>query len=378
MSVIKDFVNDIKKSVLLRILVEVFSTFGLGFASFFFHKHDLELYKIMLIWAISPLASLPVVIFSNTWNIRKFLTIGLLSFTAMNLSLLFYNQFSYILFGIFNGIALGYFWVSNNYIFFLKSTNAHHAKNMSINFALGPLIGIVIPPIGAILIDSFNFKLFFLLTSVLSLVPLLYMRNDFFNHTMKQSFREADKAFSGLRLVAFFNGALHFFQGNFLAIYVLLYLKTEYEISGMLSYLALMSLIVSFGLAYASDKYEKRTTILYPLLFIMALLIILIPALKTLPGLITVIGIYAIFDNLSLPIRFAAPMDVVKPDIGFWRCEEVWGNLGRTIVFVIAAVLVYSENYWAAFGIFAIMTAVFPFIISFQINSLKNSLTDSV
>lgn len=371
MSAVKDFVKVLKKSVLLRILVEVFCTFGLGFASFYFHKQDLELYKIMLIWAISPLASLPVVIFSNTWKVRKFLIMGLLSFTAMNLSLLFYNQFSYILFGIFNGLALGYFWVSNNYIFFLKSTNEHHAKNMSINFALGPLIAIAIPPLGALLIDGFGFKIFFLFTSIISLIPMLYVRKDFFNHTMKQSFREADKAFSGLRLIAFFNGALHFFQGNFLAIYVLIYLKTEYEISGMLSYLALMSLLVSFALAYASDKYKKRTTILYPLLFIMSMLIILIPTLKTLPALITIIGIYAIFDNLSLPIRFAVPMDVVKADIGFWRCEEVWGNLGRTIVFVIAAALVYSENYWAAFSMFAIMTAVFPFIISYQINSLK-------
>jgi hypothetical protein len=102
-------------------------------------------------------------------------------------------------------------------------------------------------------------------------------------------------------------------------------------------------------------------------------LIILVPSFKSLAALIPIIGVYSILDNLSLPIRFAVPMDVVTMDIGFWRANEFYGNMGRTIVFAAASLLLYAGNKWAAFSIFAVMTFAFPFIISRKIGSLRKT-----
>lgn len=361
------FFGRLKKGAILNLMVSVLGSLGLGFASYYFQTQGLAFYKIMLVWAIGPLVSLPVVFFVHAWSTRTFLRLGVLAFTGMSLSLLFYNPFSYILFGICGGLVLACFWVSFNYVFFLASAKSQHAKDSSVYFLLGPLIGMVMPSLGALLIDGFGFRVLFFVTSLLSLVPLLYVKGVYFDHTMDISFRQADKDFSGIRLIAFFDGVLHYFQGHFLTIYALLFLKTEYEVGGLLSYLALLSLFVSFVFSYISDRRNKRVEFLYPLLIAMAILILVMPSLHSLSALVIVIGVYAILDNLSLPIRFAVHMDMGTRDIGFWRASEFYGNIGRTVIFGLSALLLYVGNYWLPFIIFAFMSFAFPFIISYKL-----------
>jgi hypothetical protein len=370
MTSIDNYVRRMKKAVTLNLLVQLSNNLGLGFAAYFFKIHDVALYKIILIWAISPLASLPVLLVSNNWNIKQYLRYGSLAYAGMTLSLLFFNRYSFLLFGIFYGLALSCFWVSFNYVFFLKSAEDGHAKDSSLYFIIGPLVGIVLPPLGALIISDWGYRALFFITLLLCLLPPLYIRGKDFDFRIKQTFKQADKAFAGLRTIVFFDGALHFFQSNFLAIYALLFLKTEFQVGGLLSYLALISLIASFVVSYASDKYKRRVEILYPFLIIMSLLIISVPHFRSLAALIPLIGAYSILDNLSLPIRFAVPMDVVTMDIGFWRANEFYGNIGRTLVFAAASLLLYEGNRWAAFAVFALMTFAFPFIISKKINSL--------
>jgi MFS family permease len=365
-----NFFSKRKKGIALNIAIDAVSSFGIGFAAYFFHAQHLALYKIMLVWAISPLASLPIVFFINQWDTRKFLRLGVLASIGASLSLLFYSPYSYLLFGIFSGLILGLFWVSFNYCFFAGSADHQHAKDSSLYFILGPLVGIVMPPLGALVIDSFSYHVLFSITCVAMFIPFLLIHGKYFDHKETIIFKDADRAFSGIRLIAFFDGALHFFQGHFLTIYILLFLKTEYEFGSLLSYLAIISLSVSFVLSYVSDKYKKRTQILYPLLLLMATIIMLIPSIKNLALLVPVIGLYAVLDNLSLPIRFATHIDMGTKDTGFWRMSEFYGNIGRTILFALAAFFLYIGNYWVPFALFAVMTAVFPFIISHKLQRM--------
>jgi hypothetical protein len=107
---------------------------------------------------------------------------------------------------------------------------------------------------------------------------------------------------------------------------------------------------------------------------VMSLLILIIPELKSLSILLVIGGIYAFLDNLSLPIRYAVPMDLAKAvDIGFWRASEFYGNIGRASVFGVTALLLFTGNKWAAFAIFAAMTFAAPFIISRKTNLLRKS-----
>lgn len=367
-----DFFRQIQKGITLNSLIQIVNNFGLGFAAYYFKIQGVELYKIILTWAIGPLVALLIVRFNNIYDIKRFMRLGVLAYTGMALSLLFFNPFSFILLGACSGLTSAFFWVCFNYLFFIRSTNGNHAKNSSVYFILGPLIGVVMPPLGALVINGFGYRVLFSLTGLLTFLPLLYIRGKYFDHRFDTSWQKTDQNFSGFRLITFFNGASHYFQGNFLAIYAVLFLHTEYQVGGLLSYLALVSLAASFILAHVSDKSQKRVEILYPLLITMSGLILITPALS-LQLLIPVIGLYAALDNLSLPIRFAVPMDYVKLDIGFWRASEYYCNLGRTVVFGGASLLLYMGNKWSAFFIFATLTFLFPFVINRKINWLRTS-----
>lgn len=369
MRAVKDYFRSMKKGVLLNLLVQLNINLGLGFAAYYFKIHGTEMYKIILIWALSPLVSLPVVYFPKTWNIRKNLSYGLLGYTGMALSLLFLNEYSFLLFAISSGLTLGFFWVSCNYIFFLNSNDSRYAKDSAIYFILGPFIGILLPPLGSLLIDNVGYRALFLMSVLLSLLPFLYIKDKDFDVRVENSFSEARQAFKGLRLITMLDAALHFFQGHFLAIYALLYIKSEYQVGGLLSYLALISLAASFLVSYWSDRYKKRVEILYPLLILMSVTMLVMPSAKSLAALLPLIGLYAILDNLSLPIRFAVPMDFVKMDISFWRASEFYGNVGRTIVFLIATLLLYFGSAWLAFTFFALLTFLIPFIINYKVKT---------
>jgi MFS family permease len=366
------FLSQRKKGAFLNLMVNTVNGLGLGFASFYFQSQGLDFYKIMLVWAIGPLVSLPFVYFINSWNTKKFLRLGVLAYAGAALSLLFYSPYSYLLFGVFNGLMLGLFWVSFNNVFFNRSVDHQHAKDSSIYFIIPAIAGIIMPSLGALLIDNSGYKVLFAVTFLICILPFLYIQGKYFDYKETISFKQADKDFSGIRLIAFFDGALHFFQGHFLTIYALLFLQTEYEVGALLGYLALVSLSVSFALSYASDRYKKRVEILYPLLFAMAILIIAIPSVNSLAILIPIIGIYAVLDNLSLPIRFAVHLDMGTKDTGFWRVSEFYGNIGRSIIFAVAAVSLWLGNYWLPFAIFAGMTAIFPFIIKSKLRQQQD------
>ncbi len=361
------FFSERKKGVYLNLMVNTINMFGLGFASFYFQTQGLAFYKIMLVWAIGPLVTLPFLYFINRWHTKTLLKLGVLSYAGAALSLLFYNEYSYLLFSVFNGLMLSLFWISFNTVFFNRLAVNQHAKDSSLYFILPALSGMIMPPLGALVIDNFGYKVLFLIAFMACIVPLLYIQGKYFDYKENITFRQANKALSGIRLIAFIDSAIHFFQWHFLTIYALLFLKTEYELGGLLGYLALISLFVSFALSYASDRYKKRTAILLPLLLIMSMLIIAMPTLNSLTLLIPIIGLYAILDNLSMPIRFAVRLDMGTGDTGFWRASEFYGNIGRTTIFALSAAFLYIGNYWLPFFMFAIITAIFPLIIKYKL-----------
>lgn len=370
------FFNRLKKGAALNIMINTVKSLGLGFASYYFLTQGLEFYKIVLVWAIIPLAALPVVYFINDWDTKKFLRIGVAAYAGAALSLLFYMPYSYILFGIFNGLASGLFWVSFNTAFFNKSKNSQHAKDASMYFIFPSLAGIVMPPLGALVIDSFGYKILFLVTLLICIAPFLYIQGKYFDYKATMSFKKVSKQFHGIRLIASMDASLHFFQWHFLTIYALLFLNTEYEFGGLLSYLALISLVVSFALSYASDRFNKRVEILFPLLIVMAVLILIIPSLHSLAALVPIIGLYTVLDKLSLPIRYAVPVDMGTKDIGFWRASEFYGSVGRGATFAISALLLFIGNYWLPFILFAAIAGAYPFVVNYKLKHRKLATID--
>jgi hypothetical protein len=96
----------------------------------------------------------------------------------------------------------------------------------------------------------------------------------------------------------------------------------------------------------------------------MAILLIAMPSIKSVPVLFAIIGVYAIVDNLCLPIRFAIPLDLSNKDIGYWRAAEFYGNIGSLIAFSLSSLFLYLGNRWLPFALYALLAFSFPFLAS--------------
>lgn len=84
-----------------------------------------------------------------------------------------------------------------------------------------------------------------------------------------------------------------------------------------------------------------------------------------------IVGIYAILDNMSLPIRYAIPLDVKVKDIGFWRAGEVYGNIGRVVAFGLSSLFLYFGNYWIPLVIFALLSFSIPLVVKLRVTGVK-------
>ncbi|MBU2689936.1 MAG: MFS transporter [Candidatus Eisenbacteria bacterium] len=339
----------------------------MSFASLYFKSQGLPIFKIIIVWAISPAVAMLVVSLVRSYSIRTFLCIGILLYAMKALTLFFYFKYSYLLYGMLAGLVLGIFWVALNYIFFSRSPSANHAKNSSVYFIIPSLLGIILPPVGALIIGYTNFKVLFALVVLLSPISLGYVLKKIPAQIAVFNFRDSHRRFKGLKLITGFEGALHFFQSVFIPVYILLFLTSEFEVGGFHSYTAFIGFIVTVILAKYSDKQQKRLVVIAPLLIAMGVVILLLGAIHQVWWWLMLIGVYSFLDNITLPIRFAIPMDFKGKDIGFWAMSEFYGNFGRTVLLALSAVFFYFNAYWLAFIIFALIALFYPSVINYQI-----------
>lgn len=358
-------------------MTNFFSAMGFTFASLYFDSHGLPLYGIVVMAAIGPAVAMLIVAIFRTFYVRAFLILGALAYTMRAIALIFYFNYSFVLYGIFGGVTLGLFWVSLNYVFFKKSVITSHAKDSSVYFIVPQLLAMLLPPLGAFVIRSTSFIFLFSVTGVLSLIPAVYAYRNIEPLTLTNKFRDTIQRFSGLKLITFVEGALHYFQSTFVPIYILLFVNTAFGIGGFESYLALIGFAVTIVLARHSDKKRSRLGTLKPILWLMGILILALGLIHNWYVWLLLIGVYAFLDNISLPLRFALPMDYKDKDMGFWRVSEFYGNFGRVVFLGISAVLFYMHMYIVAFVLFAVLAASYPLMIKYctrHLNEKKLSL----
>jgi hypothetical protein len=173
-------------------------------------------------------------------------------------------------------------------------------------------------------------------------------------------FSQSVEKFSGLKLIASLEGALHYFKGAYVPLYVLVFLESEVAVGNFHSYVAMAGFIVTAVLAYQSDRREERLSFAAPALVLMGVLIIALGFVHRFPVWLTLVGIYTFLDNITLPLRFAMPMDLKPTDVGFWCASEFFGNLGRVVCLGVAALFLYFDINWAPFVVFGLIALGYP------------------
>ena len=83
------------------------------------------------------------------------------------------------------------------------------------------------------------------------------------------------------------------------------------------------------------------------------------------------VGVYTLLNTISSPLRLAISMDGRKMEMGFWRIRELFLNLGRVGTLGIAVIFFYHELYWPVFGLFGILTLLYPVLIQYKLKNVR-------
>src|SRR3989338_553129 len=365
----------LKKSFGLLMLMQVVSTFSLSFVFIFFKEQGFSLWSLVLMDAILVMIGVVAVLCFNTILLKRFLLFGILGHVVLLFSLAFFQpQISYWFYSVILGLNMVFFWLPINYLFFSTSSMKTNAMDSFLYWVAPSLISILLPPIGAYVIHAFGYASLFYLSCVLYLVPLFLTYRYFptkIESTIHTNLREEIMRFKSLKTISLVEGALHFFAMLIIPVYALLFFKTEVEVGLFLSYMALISFFISFLLAQYSDSSQQRKKPMFILFLLLCTVTVSLAFVQDVQMWYVAVGVYTLLNTISSPLRLAISMDGRKMEMGFWRIRELFLNLGRVGTLGIAVIFFYHELYWPVFGLFGILTLLYPVLIQYKLKNVR-------
>lgn len=346
--------------------------FALSFVPLFLREHGYGLPAIILFYLLLCLGVILLLPWLSTHNLRRSILYGYLCYAGTLLSLLFGSGLtSYVLYVIFGAGTFAFFWIPFNYIFFNTTQKETSGTDSAFFFNSTAILGVFAPLLGAAMIKWGGYSWLFGLTSLAYLLLGAYVYSRLPNENFTFHFRNYVKEFKGLKTISCLEGSLQFFPGIILGIYALRFFETASSYGYFLSYLGIIGLIIALIVTHHSDRQQKRLGYLFPLFFIMALSMIIIPLVHSITYWIIAVGIFSLLNNISAPLRSAVSMDVKKVDFGFWKAREFFTNIGRVITLGISALFFYYELYWPVFVMYGLIAVIYPFLVKYKFNEMR-------
>ncbi len=349
--------------------------FGFSFIPLFLKENGYSLWQLIFLYAVYTfLASLFIVVIS-VFHIKTFLIMGL-AFQGLT-ALLFgvYPSSTFYLYAALLALTTVFYWIPLNWIFFQQAQQKTNATHSSLYFLVPGIVSIILPPLGAMAVNTLGYHWLFGITGLLYLFFILLVHKIFpENYEEKVPFWKSFQQLKGIRTITFCDGALHFFGGAVLPIYGLLFLQTESDIGFYLSSLGFLGVILALFLARRSDASQQRKNYLFILFFLMSLSIIsifgLTPATARWQFFLGV-GLFMITSTLSSPLRLAVSLDVKTADLSFWKSREFCLNAGRAATLAITAFFFYQEYYLPVFVMYGIIAIVYPLLVNYKMKRLS-------
>ncbi len=363
----------VKNGYFFLFLVTLPGLFSLSFVPLFLKNQPYPFYYLILVYAVYSAVTCFLIPFINRCNLRRSMAWGFFLYALSVAVLAFHIQYySFFLYSVLIGITNAFLWIPLNYFYFNTSSKQTNAVDSTIYMSLTPILSIIVPFLGVLIINSGGFLVLFLFAAFLySISGVLAVRLLPSEELPSSSFLQLLHSFKGLKTITMIEGALFFLSCAIIPVYALLFFHTTLEFGGFLSYLGLLALVVSLVISHFSDRSQKRVRLIFILLWILALsLLSLIFATTTLTWIILSSALVIII-NLSAPLRLAISMDVKRVDLGFWRVREFFLTLGRVIFMTISVILFYFQLYWGVFLMFALLAFIYPLLVKRKLKELN-------
>jgi MFS family permease len=349
---------------------EIIATLVFSFMPIFLKEQGYNLGWIIFIPALATGISLIPLFLVREYDIRKSIAAGFLIYCGSSLLLLFFPPGMAFLYAMTTGVALVFFWVPLNYIFFTSSQDHTHATDSAI-YTVPDMFGIFLPLLGALIVTTFSYKWLFGLGAILYFCCALLALRFIPTQEIKADPHVAIKNFTGLRLITALDGSLDFFANVIVPIYALLFFSTATSISFFLSYLGIISFVIALVLSHHSDRTQRRQAYIFALFTCMAISTISLIFVGTAFAWVIAAGVFTLWARVSWPLRNAICMDKREKNVNFWVAREIFLNTGRLITIGAASLLFYFKLYWVVFVLFSAIAVTYPFLVKKKLSHIR-------
>lgn len=347
-----------------------YSTVQSGFLAIlfaYFVKNNLNFGLVLLAEGLGYALSAIFLLSKRRFTTRGGMRLGL-AMVLFSLPLLltpiapFYILFPYTLLKISGGIL---FYVPYNILFFENTDKDKKMQRMALYWGIGSAVSVLAPMTGGWIMSEFGLPVFIVVALFILVIALLltrlvkraeypYRRTEIMNHINR------------FRVISMFDGALQSTSGLLIALYLLTFIKSEFNFGQILSVIALASVLLSLRLARISDRTKKRLEFIWPLSIGVGILMGSLYFAHSLVVAVVIIIVYQFLNSLFNPIRSNILLDNVGHEPITWLSRELYLNLGRAITLISLSVIVYTGHLREAFLVMAGLFFIFPFLLLYK------------
>jgi hypothetical protein len=256
-----------------------FVSIGTSILPTHFLSQKLSFSEMILGFALRFAVPIILLFFIKNLSAKKSWFIALIStISYILLSISIQTKLQFYLASAIGGTTLFFFYLCYNIAYFENISKERRGRGGALMFIVPSTIGILAPSLAGFL--GQKNMLYVWIISIISFfisLSFLYFQNDF---KISLNIKEAIREIKETKILIFLEGIWSVLSNGVIPIFTLYFIKSPLKYGFYLSYLALISIVVSFVIGKVSDKINKRTMFVIPLALALAVATFMFTILK--------------------------------------------------------------------------------------------------
>lgn len=247
---------------------------GRGFLPLWFLQNGFSYSQIALFYFIDYLTPPVILIFAKNFSTGKSLTLALILEIFLMLSVYrFFHPFQIYLSGILAGATVVFFYLTYNTLYFENTPKNKRALSSSFFSLGGPFVGVIAPVVVGFFGQQWGLSSIFLI-AILIYFLIIYLIKFLPKIEFKCRLKQNLKKTRSINFLLFVEGIKESVSLAAIPIFTLYFIRQPLPYGVYFGYLGFVSAAATVFLGFLSDKFKKRTFILYPVTITVGLTII--------------------------------------------------------------------------------------------------------
>lgn len=334
----------------------------------YFVKRHISFQQLLFVEVLAALAVTITVLVKRRWHTQYSLYFGFVC-TALAVASLFLPlpiKFLLPIYGTVGYVGTVSFYVIFNILFFSSSKEDKNLQHTTFYWGIMIISGIVGPLIGGFILAKLSI-FYFALVAFVILGILFYLIRYVPTKVFTLTKHDLFNSIRGFRKITLLDGALHKVGLMAITLMSLRFIDNEFDFGKYLSLVSIVALIFSFRTAKISDHLRRRMVFIWPLSIGAAVTTAALYFADNFYLYITLALILKALTVMVEPMRTNILSDKAnKNNPIIWISREFYLNTGRTIFWLMTAVLWYFGQQSILFIIMGLLYLLFPIIVEYK------------